>query len=31
MITFSRRCNLSLRRIDTELSSQVNQCEQYWK
>jgi len=25
-ITFSRRCNYSLWRIDTELASQANQC-----
>ena len=30
-ITFSRRDNWSLWRFDTELASQVNQCEQYWK
>jgi len=27
-ITFSRRCNKSQWRIDTELANQVNQCEQ---
>jgi len=30
-ITFSRRCNESLWRIDTELASQFSQCQQYWK
>ena len=30
-IIFSRRCNCSLWRIDTELASQVIQCEQYRK
>ena len=29
-ITFSRRCK-SFGRIDTELASQANQYEQYWK
>jgi len=27
-ITFGRRCNYSLWRIDSELASQVSQCEQ---
>jgi len=30
-ITYNHRCNSSLRRIDAQLASQVNQCEQYWK
>ena len=30
-ITFSRRCNWSLWRIDTEQAGQVNQPQQYWK